>query len=260
MVQPSSDISRWSWLKTLLAGAVLFILLEQALRNTGDILYVPSLLFVGAFTVPLSFCLFLYSRAKTPDVPWATLGYCVLWGGTLGTILAGTLEYKTLIELNAIPTLAIGIIEELAKIVIPLYILFRRPYKSVFDGIIIGVAVGAGFAALESMGYGLIALLGSGGDINATVQTLFFRGLMSPAAHIAWTGLLGGALWQARYSVRPHKIRKLFNTFLGVVLLHALWDSVNFIFGLVVIGLISLIWLFVRVRSAQQETSKHPTL
>jgi RsiW-degrading membrane proteinase PrsW (M82 family) len=247
----SDNLGRWSWFKILIGGLLLFYLLEQALKSTGNPNFVPSLLMVGTFTIPLAFCTFLYTRNRQPDVPWITLGFCIVWGGVLGTVVAGRLEYDTVRQLGGLPTLAIGIIEELAKLIVPLYFLFRKPYHNEFDGIVIGAASGAGFAALESMGYGLVALLLSHGNITATVQLLLFRSLLAPAAHIAWTGLLAGALWHAKNQPGPGRYRMLIYTFIVVVLLHTLWDSVSFLLGYIILGAISLIWLVRRVHHVE---------
>lgn len=248
----SASLGRWSWLRILVGGLILFWLLEQALVRTGDPNFIPSLLMVGTFTVPLAFCALLYTRHRQPDVPWATLGVCVIWGGVLGTVVAGRLEYDTVQKLGELPTIAIGIIEELAKLLVPLYFLLRKPYKSEYDGIIIGAASGAGFAALESMGYGLVALLLSQGNVTATVKLLLFRSILAPAAHIAWTGLLAGALWHAKNHPGPGRYRLFVYTFICVVLLHALWDSVGFLFGYIILGTISLMWLVRRIHHAEQ--------
>lgn len=52
-----------------------------------------------------------------------------------------------------------GLIEESAKLIVPLALLMllRRPDPQA--GIIIGIASGMGFATLETMGYGFTALL-----------------------------------------------------------------------------------------------------
>src|SRR4051812_2793087 len=102
-----STFGRWSWLRILSAGSLLFIILEKALEHTGNLNYIPSLLLVGTFTVPLAFCVFLYTRARLPGVPVPTLVWCFIWGGVLGTVLAGYLEYNTILKLGALPTLAI---------------------------------------------------------------------------------------------------------------------------------------------------------
>jgi hypothetical protein len=55
-----------------------------------------------------------------------------------------------------------------------------------------------GFASFESMGYGLVALIHSGGQIGVTEEVLATRGLLCPAGDAAWTGLVCAALWRVR--------------------------------------------------------------
>jgi RsiW-degrading membrane proteinase PrsW (M82 family) len=247
----NNGIGRWLWLKVLLSGIVMFFLLERALINTGSIGYLPSLLAIGTFTVPLAFLILLYSRNRSPHVSASSLLASVLWGGVLGTVLAGSLEYGSLVHLGTLPTTLIGLIEEAAKLIVPAFFILRRREHSEIDAIVIGAAAGAGFAAFESMGYGLVALFLSGGDINTTTQVLLLRGLTAPAAHIAWTAIVAAALWRTAH-VPGGAAGNFIYTVFGVVLLHALWDA-DTPFGMisfVVLGLISLGWLLIHVRKA----------
>jgi RsiW-degrading membrane proteinase PrsW (M82 family) len=248
----NNTIGRWMWLKILISGIVMFYLIEYALRLTHNINYIPSLLIVGTFTVPLAFLVLFYSRNRIPQVSADSLLTSVLWGGVLGTVIAGLLEYQTLIHLSILPTFMIGFIEEAAKLAIPAILILGRKTHSRLDSIVIGAASGAGFAALESMGYGLVALLATGGDLTFTTQVLLSRGLMAPAAHIAWTAIAADALWEARSS---HAAGYFIFVFVGVVILHTLWDSIVIpeIIVYIVLGLISLVWLLVRVYKATHE-------
>jgi RsiW-degrading membrane proteinase PrsW (M82 family) len=88
------------------------------------------------------------------------------------------------------------------------------------------VAAGAGFAVLETMGYALVVLVGSDGDLSMVNGLLFDRGLLSPAAHMAWTGLAGAALWWAAIEHwRLRAVVRFVVVYLIVVALHAAWDS-----------------------------------
>jgi RsiW-degrading membrane proteinase PrsW (M82 family) len=246
------NVGRWLWLKILVSGFFLFFLLEYALKTTGNINYVPSLLAIGTFTLPLSFLVLLYTRDKIPQVSLGNLLTCVVWGGILGTVLAGRLEYETLRHLGTVPTFMIGLIEEAAKLAVPAWLISRRGNRGELDAIVIGAASGAGFAAFESMGYGLVALLASGGSPTAITEVLLLRGLMAPAAHIAWTAVTASALWRVTHAVPKHPLRRFVYTFLGVALLHALWDSITPL-GMamyIALGLISLSWLFLRLHKA----------
>src|ERR671929_167011 len=76
-------------------------------------------------------------------------------------------------------------------------VLVLRRHRHPADGLLLGVACGAGFAVLETMGYAFVVLVQSGGDVGAVQQVLFLRGVLSPAAHMAWTGLAAAALFTA---------------------------------------------------------------
>ncbi|GAA3259680.1 PrsW family glutamic-type intramembrane protease [Dactylosporangium siamense] len=114
--------------------------------------------------------------------------------------------------------------------------------------ILIGVASGMGFAALETMGYAFNALLASKGNIGAVEQTLFVRGLTAPAAHLAWTGLTAGALFAVAAAPTGRRVTLFVATFFGAVVLHALWDSFDNIVVYAVVGTISLTWFLVQLR------------
>ena len=208
---------RWAWLGVLIVGLILYFLVLRTLVRTQNPNFVPALILLGATVVPLSFLTF----AQAPHRPLAGARLRRWWssaffGGVIGTVVAGTLEYDTLRGLGGLPMLFVAVIEEAAKLIVPVILLFtvmaRHQRRLPSDGLIIGVAAGMGFAALETMGYAFSALLSSQGNIGALEETLFIRGLTAPAGHTAWTGLTAGALWallasrrsQAGAGVRRH--------------------------------------------------------
>lgn len=111
--------------------------------------------------------------------------------------MAGTVEYAVLRGLGAAPFLAVGVVEEAAKLVVPAVLVIALRGRRPADGVVLGVAAGGGFAVLETMGYAFVALVGSGGDLAALDDVLLVRGLLSPAAHMAWTGFAVAGLWRA---------------------------------------------------------------
>jgi protease PrsW len=141
---------------------------------------------------------YLYERLPGWDVPLPALAACFVWGGTIGTLIAGTLEYDLLLSMGLVPLLGIGLIEEGAKLIFPLLFYFLGRYRSEADGIILGVSTAMGFAALETMGYSFVAFLESRGNLGYLNEVLLVRGLTSPAGHGAWTGLVCAVLFRER--------------------------------------------------------------
>jgi RsiW-degrading membrane proteinase PrsW (M82 family) len=237
----SVAVPRWAWLVVLSAGLVLFLAVERTLVATGNPNFVPATILLGALLGPVTFVTYVYGRGAAWTVPLPVLGLVALFGGVFGMVVAGVLEYDTLRELGVVPTLIVGLIEESAKLAVPLALLLLTRYRSPADGLVVGITVGMAFAALETMGYGFVTLLRSGGNVGALEDVLLLRGLLSPAGHAAWTGLASTALFRA-WSSRGegHTGAALAGTFLLVVVLHGLWDGLGSLVGHAVIALVSL--------------------
>jgi RsiW-degrading membrane proteinase PrsW (M82 family) len=219
---------RWAWLPTLLVGIGLFELVRRALVDTGNPNLLPTLILLGAAVIPASFVAFVYGRRLAYDVSGVLLAFTALVGGVVGVVLAGVWEYHTLVRLGSLPTLAVGFAEETAKLIIPAAVLLFVGYRRPANGLLLGVASGAGFAALETMGYAFVTLIETRGDLGTVNGILLLRGLLSPAAHMAWTGLTAAALWEA--AVRRWQAGALLRfvlVYLLAVGLHTTWDTLH---------------------------------
>ncbi len=254
-----------SWFQILLTGVVLFFGSEQALRWTGNPNLVPTVIMVGASVVPAAFVAYFYGQERAVDkavhgeAPLIPVLVCFLVGGTIGVVIAGLIEYQTLRNLGVGSLFGVGLVEETVKMLFPIAIYIIGRYTSESDGLLFGVASGMGFAVLETMGFGMVALISSQGDVASLEQVLLLRGLLSPVGHAAWTGLVCASLWRGRL-----KSGKMFNPgiigiFLLAVVLHASWDlfgSFNVpavvIIGYAIVGGISLTMLVRRWREARR--------
>jgi RsiW-degrading membrane proteinase PrsW (M82 family) len=243
---------RWAWLGVLVVGLILYFVVLSTLVRTQNPNFVPALILLGATVVPLAFLTFAQARTGRWQVPTWALVVSALFGGVIGTVVAGTLEYDTLRRLGVLPMLLVAVIEEAAKLIVPLILLLtvvvRHERRLPTDGLVIGVAAGMGFAALETMGYAFTALLASRGDIGAVQETLFVRGLTAPAGHTAWTGLTAGAMWALIASPSGKRVLAFIATYIGAVVLHTCWDTFGGIIPFIILAVISLGWLFLVLR------------
>jgi RsiW-degrading membrane proteinase PrsW (M82 family) len=250
--------SRHIWLVVLLVGGLLYYLVLRTLQETQNPNLVPSLILLGAFLVPVTFVTYIYQRVSGPDRIAGSspdlIALAALFGGVIGVVVAGRLEYDTMRDLGTVPMLAVGLIEEGAKLIVPIGILVLLRRRRPKNGLLVGVAVGMGFAALETMGYAFTALLASKGSIGTVEETLLLRGLLSPAAHAAWTGLSTAALWHAASSGRFRGYAGFVLTYLGVAGLHACWDGIGTWWSYVILSLISLGLVRRRVRETLRTT------
>ena len=264
-MHPSLRFIKSQWFRIFVGGTLLFFAVEQTLKFTGNPKFIPIVLVLGAFVVPVSFVAFFYGQERAIDklvqveAPLRIVVACFFVGGVIGVITAGFVEYETLSRLTISSLFIVGLIEESAKLIFPVIIYLRSSYRSEADGLLFGVASGMGFAALETMGYGLTSLMQSKGNVGILEETLLIRGLLSPVGHAAWTGLICATLWRQR-----ERTGKLFNpsviwVFVLAVVLHALWDIAGFSQqafisypGYVIIGGVSLMLLIRKLREARR--------
>jgi protease PrsW len=234
-------VLRRPWLQIFVGGLVLLYLLEKTLVATQNLNFVPAVLLLGAFLVPVTFTTYLYERLPEWEVGLPPLAVCFVWGGALGAVVAGSLEYDLLRSLGVLALLGVGLIEEGAKLIFPVIFYFLGRYRSEGAGILFGVSTAMGFAALETMGYGFTSLLQSQGNLAVLDEVLLARGLTSPVGHAAWTGLVCAVLWRERLRAGRAVLNgKVIGAFATAVLLHALWDTFASVRSSTFVGFLSL--------------------
>jgi hypothetical protein len=108
------------WIAVLLAGVVSTLAVERALVFTRNPNLAPSLILLGAATVPAAFLTFLYGRRLPCTIGAGTVAVAALLGGVIGSTAAGVLEYDTQHTLGTLPTVGVALIEEACKLLVPL--------------------------------------------------------------------------------------------------------------------------------------------
>ncbi len=271
-------------LSTFLIGIALFVATTIVLLATGNPNLYPTVILIGNFLVPVVFVVFLYDHQHLSELSPETIGRSFGVGGILGVLGASVLE-TILLPRPASPdqgltfstALLVGLIEEGCKILAVIIVARRMHSRSQIDGLLLGAAVGMGFAALESTGYAFTAFLSSQGHITASIFSTILRGLLAPFGHGTWTAILGAVLFRQS---GPRHFRITFPvilTYLFVSLLHGLWDGfplflfpfvvgvsgVNIPLASVIIGILGIVVLTVLYqRSIRQRilTGQLPTL
>jgi RsiW-degrading membrane proteinase PrsW (M82 family) len=248
-------VRRLTWVAVLVAGVLAYLAVLRVMVDTQNVNYFPSLLLIGSITVPAA--VLVLAGGGSGARP-SLVAVTAVVGGIVGTVAAGNMEYSTLRTLGVVPMAFVGIIEEGAKLLVPLAVLLLTRPRDPRGGVVIGIASGTGFATLETMGYGFQALLRAG-NVDAVDQTLLLRALLSPACHIAWTGLTVAALW--RIPSARHRGRAVW-TFLGAyvlaVVLHATWDASTSLVAHVVVAGVSLVLLLVLVHRSHRRVGAAP--
>jgi RsiW-degrading membrane proteinase PrsW (M82 family) len=217
-----------SWARTLLSGVVLWVATVATTFATGNVNLVPTVILLGSFLVPVTFVVYAFGRADGVLTP-QRIFIAFVCGGVLGVLGASVLEAALLRQPSGLGYVGVGLIEEAVKLA-ALWLLARRLTRyTTRDGMVLGAAVGFGFAALESAGYAFTAMFTSNGlSLLNLVETEALRAALAPVGHGLWTAILGGALFATAARARRGRPRlrlSLVGWYLLVSLLHALWDA-----------------------------------
>jgi RsiW-degrading membrane proteinase PrsW (M82 family) len=244
--------SRWGWLRVLLLGLVLFVITTIVMFVTGNPNLYPTVILVGNFLVPVVFVTFLYDHQHLSSLSPVTIAQSFGIGGVLGVLGASVLEPLVISSANLDQgvtlrtALLVGLIEEGCKIVAVAIMARRLRHNAEIDGLLLGAAVGMGFAALESTGYAFTVFLESRGFVGASIAETVLRGALAPFGHGVWTAILAAVLFRQSGPGHFRISGSVVLTYLFVALLHGLWDGLPRILYLVLplgmrISMVSLV-------------------
>ena len=216
------------WKLLLGLGAGVWLIAALITEITGDEILVPTVIIVGSFMVPVTVAAFALSRKREGYLTTEEVLLGFLGAGTLGLIATAVAEVY-LLPAAAGTFIAVGVIEEVGKGAVLLAVAHQVHHREPRDGMVLGAVVGAGFAAFESSGYALQAMIDhlAARPLISIVEIEAFRAVLAPFGHITWTALLGGALFASSRAGRFHVTRRLAGTLAGIIALHALWDQAN---------------------------------
>ena len=234
----------WLYSRIFLILLAVFVVCEICLFTFYNSNIMPGVMFMGSVMLPFTILTLYFELNIYKDISFFKVIGIFLLGGTLSLVF-------TLLLYEIIPTYddysflsasLISIIEELGKGVIVIYLLKRTKNVTVLQGLLIGGAIGCGFAVFESAGYAFNSYLDahdyntradivnnyisrysqysyvdSWGEMNFTI---ILRSILSLGGHTAWAAITGAAF------AREKKIDFDFIKMFAICfLLHALWDT-----------------------------------
>ncbi|MBR1978807.1 MAG: DUF4339 domain-containing protein [Akkermansia sp.] len=205
----------WIFARLMLFCLILFFGFHWAAAHFQNSILIPGLMFVGNFGIPFC-CFLLFFELNIRRNVSLVAGLKALVGGGLLSLIVALFFFDFFQSEGAIWA---GPIEEPAKLLAAIFIAGKLRNGQILTGLIMGSAVGAGFAAFESAGYTFNTLMGllvssMKGNIAAAMGdsyaaesffraasmfdpegTMHMRALMAPFCHVIWTAVTAGAYW-----------------------------------------------------------------
>lgn len=211
---------------TLLLGIIMYV----AFRWFNNPLMIPGVLFIGTFAMPLSVLIFFMEMNTPRNISIFNIISAVFAGGVASLVVTLFFFDRFAILSALLGASSAGIIEEIAKLLVVIMVFGKnQSFKWIQNGMLLGAAIGCGFAAFESAGYAFVQLFPQQNGMSNFTTNIILRGSHAPFTHIIWTANAAAALWY----VKGEKIFKpsmLFDKFFlrilfSSMLLHMLWNA-----------------------------------
>lgn len=217
----------WLYSRIFLMFAITFGLLSVVAEWFSNTNAIPGLIFIGALAVPFSAVVFFFEVNAPRNMSLFETIKIFFIGGALSLISTLILfEIAPVGDLDYIGATIVGIVEEVGKLVIVAYFCKNAKVKHILTGLLIGSAVGAGFAVFETAGYAFNYLLSDGWE--TMLEVIYLRAILSIGGHVVWAAISGAALVLVKGTEELTKEHLLAPRFLKIfavpVVLHAVWD------------------------------------
>jgi RsiW-degrading membrane proteinase PrsW (M82 family) len=244
----------WLFFKAIVAAVLLYVGFHYGFSHFENPKLLPGLILVGSFAIPLATLIFFVEMNVPRNMSLYQVFKLVNAGGLVAIIITLFLDTLWTSEGRWGAAFATGLVEEAAKIGTVLIFMRNKRFRWTLNGLLMGAAVGTGFAAFESAGYALETLLKSmvyatetlanhgyaemwkalvkviavSGGFDNVVNVISQRALLAPAGHVVWTALAAAALWKVKgdqpFSWSMLVDPRFLRVFLLVVVCHGLWD------------------------------------
>lgn len=267
-----ADVSRewphpWLYSRVFLVLLITFIGLYFMFYFTANENVLPGLMFVGALMVPFAVVILFFETNALRNLSIVRVIEIFFAGGVLSLVV--TLFLFSVVPGTGtgdfVPSMLVGVVEELGKAAAVAYFMSRtRGRNHILSGLLIGAAVGAGFAVFETAGYIFRSFVGYmmtimqyvvdqgiTTDMGEVIQygmtdgfqtgfdgmmvTLVQHAVLAVGGHVAWAAVEGGALALCDNGDgfdTKHLTDMRFVSYLAVcIVLHGIWDMTVPILG-----------------------------
>ncbi|MFI7422829.1 PrsW family intramembrane metalloprotease [Nonomuraea sp. NPDC049684] len=230
---PAKRPSKALLIGLVVSGVLALIVLGLMLHKGGPVGFGLSAV-LGLAPLPVLLAAVLSLDRLEPE-PKLHLAFAFAWGAGLAIVLGVglTLAGQALFLragygaqlVNDVGTVFLAPVIEEALKGSALLLLLRRKQEidGLTDGIVYASMAGLGFAAVENIGYYLIAF-GQDGT-GAAVRLFVLRGLIDPLGHPIYTSMIGLGVAYALTRRTPARFAAIPLGYLGAVVLHGLWNG-----------------------------------
>ncbi|TMR09415.1 PrsW family intramembrane metalloprotease [Nonomuraea turkmeniaca] len=217
----------------VVSGILALLVLALMLISGGPAGFVVSALLAVA-PLPVLLAAVLSLDRLEPE-PKLHLAFAFAWGAGVAVVMAVGFTllgqqlfvragYGAAVAEDVGTVLLAPVIEEALKGSALLLLLRRRhEIDGLTDGIVYASMAGLGFAAVENVGYYLLAFGEDG--VSGAIQLFVLRGLIDPLGHPVYTSMIGLGVAYALTRRTPARFAAIPLGYLGAVFLHALWNG-----------------------------------
>ncbi|MGK4127773.1 PrsW family glutamic-type intramembrane protease [Ligilactobacillus saerimneri] len=216
------------WLfSRIFAFAILLVILMYVLTTAnGRPGMFIALTSVAAVVIPVSSLILFFEINVLQNISFYKTVQMSFFGGVLSMLLVMSLDAVIPSGTgNILASFGTGFTEELSKVLIAAYFVNQVRARGILNGLLIGSAVGAGFAAIENIIYSV-------NDETGTLLPLssdIFRTVTSMGTHTEWCAISTVGLIIAcagkKLTFGDLLNIKFLRFFAVAVILHTIWDS-----------------------------------
>jgi RsiW-degrading membrane proteinase PrsW (M82 family) len=217
----------WVFSRLLALALAVYGVFLIAWNASGNRNLIPGLILAGSFAAPLSTLVLFFECNVRRNVSLYQVMRLLLVGGVLALLLSlAVYRVGDVFPIQWLGASLAGLVEEPAKLLSLVLVINNRRFRYILNGLLLGAAVGTGFAAFESAGYAFRA--GIEGGSMAMRDVILMRGLLSPFTHIVWSAMAAGALWRVKrdapFSWWMVRDARFCRVLAAAVVLHMIWD------------------------------------